>query len=178
MRQQRDSTEQEDGERHRADERDRRRLVVRVEGDAGHDGADPHTVVDDGERVQADLLLHTHRALRPVRHGRGESSERRCDAWGLERALAVEHPDGAPDLHAFVGCLRRHEVPADDPESRRLCSRLSSRQRDLAVGQPLVEQQVERRDADQECERDGTDDREQQACTDADAEPAAPHRNE
>ena len=67
VRQQRDRAEQEDGQRHRADERDRRCLVIGVERHAGHNGADPLSVVDDGEGVQADLLLHTHGALRAVR---------------------------------------------------------------------------------------------------------------
>ena len=78
VRQQGDGAEQEHGQRDRADERDRRCLVVGVERDAGDHGADPLSVVQDGEGVQPDLLLDTHGALRTVCQGPGECIERRA----------------------------------------------------------------------------------------------------
>ena len=163
MGEQRDADEDDRGERHRADERDGGRLLVRLEPDARDDGADPLAALHHRERVETDRLLEADRALRATRERARRPPSAPPYPAAAPRLASPEKTQTGPLMPSCRSRPVAHdELPVDDVERRELLLRLGAGDGDRVVGEPLAEDEVEGGDADHERDRDRADRGEQE----------------
>ena len=157
-----DRSEECDGENDRADECNRRRLLVRVEGHTCDDGTDAFAVVDGWECIEANGFLD---AITPFRssgeQGRGLRPASRNERL-LDDRVACEHPESAANRASFLQPFGCDQLAVREPERRELGLCLSPCERFGARGEPLFEDDVEGGDADDQSERECSDDRQKQ----------------
>ena len=164
-------------ERDRADERDGRGLPVRLEPDPGDDRTDPLTAVADGKRVEADRLVDPGRALRSAGERRRGSLSSSAVARGCSTARSpAKTQTGPPTPSLRSSPSWTTSLPPTTASEESSVVGLRAGERGRAVGEPLAEEEVERGDADRECDRDGADRGEQEPRPDADPRPS--HRSD